>query len=101
MTALTFFFSDVEDSSGLAERLGAEFAAVLSTTRELQRQAVAGAGGREVDARGEGRLAMTGALLALAARGPSRIRGAEVISARFPRFVGTLRALGANIDVVN
>jgi DNA-binding NarL/FixJ family response regulator/class 3 adenylate cyclase len=50
---LTFFFSDVEDSSGLAERLGAEFAAVLSTTRELQRQAVAGAGGREVDARGD------------------------------------------------
>jgi DNA-binding NarL/FixJ family response regulator/class 3 adenylate cyclase len=50
---LTFFFSDLEDSSGLAERLGADYAAVLAQTRELQREAVARAGGEEVDCRGD------------------------------------------------
>jgi DNA-binding NarL/FixJ family response regulator/class 3 adenylate cyclase len=53
MTALTFFFSDVEDSSGLAERLGRDYAEVLDEARELQRRAVAAAGGREVDCRGD------------------------------------------------
>ena len=37
---LTFFFSDLEDSSGLADRLGAGYTAVLSEARELQRSAV-------------------------------------------------------------
>jgi DNA-binding NarL/FixJ family response regulator/class 3 adenylate cyclase len=50
---LTFFFSDLEDSSGLADRLGGEYAGVLSDARELQRGAVARAGGREVDCRGD------------------------------------------------
>jgi DNA-binding NarL/FixJ family response regulator/class 3 adenylate cyclase len=50
---LAFFFSDLEDSSGLAERLGAGYAAVLAQTRELQRVAVAQAGGEEVDSRGD------------------------------------------------
>jgi DNA-binding NarL/FixJ family response regulator/class 3 adenylate cyclase len=50
---LTFLFSDVEDSTGLADRLGAGFADVLAETRELQRRAVARAGGEEVDCRGD------------------------------------------------
>ena len=50
---LTFFFSDIEDSSGLADRLGGDYAAVLSEARELQRCAVERAGGREVDSRGD------------------------------------------------
>jgi DNA-binding NarL/FixJ family response regulator/class 3 adenylate cyclase len=50
---LTFFFSDVEDSTGLAARLGDGFAGVLGDTRELQRRAVADAGGREIDCRGD------------------------------------------------
>ncbi len=50
---LTFFFSDLEDSSGLADRLGAGYTAVLSEARELQRGAVREAGGREVDCRGD------------------------------------------------
>ena len=50
---LTFFFSDIEDSSGLADRLGGGYAAVLSEARELQRRAVERAGGREVDSRGD------------------------------------------------
>jgi DNA-binding NarL/FixJ family response regulator/class 3 adenylate cyclase len=50
---LTFFFSDIEDSSGLAERLGGGYSAMLNEARELQRRAVADEGGREVDARGD------------------------------------------------
>jgi len=50
---LTFFFSDVEDSSGMAARLGDGYAGVLAAARELQRRAVAEAGGREVDCRGD------------------------------------------------
>ncbi len=50
---LTFFFSDLEDSSGLAERLDADYAAVLAEVRELQREIVARAGGEEVDCRGD------------------------------------------------
>jgi DNA-binding NarL/FixJ family response regulator/class 3 adenylate cyclase len=50
---LTFFFSDLEDSSGLAERLGGDYAAVLSQVRELQRESVGRAGGEEIDSRGD------------------------------------------------
>ena len=50
---LTFFFSDLEDSSGLAERLGGDYAPVLAAARELQREAVAREGGEEIDARGD------------------------------------------------
>ncbi len=50
---LTFFFSDLEDSTGLAGRLGERYPAVLAEVRELQRRAVAEAGGREVDCRGD------------------------------------------------
>jgi DNA-binding NarL/FixJ family response regulator/class 3 adenylate cyclase len=50
---LTFLFSDVEDSSGLADRLGAGYAHVLAEARDLQRRAIEGAGGEEVDCRGD------------------------------------------------
>ena len=50
---LTFFFSDIEDSSGLAARLGEAYAPVLDGARGLQRNAVGLAGGREVDSRGD------------------------------------------------
>ena len=43
----------MEDSSGLADRLGSRYAGVLSDVRELQRAAVARAGGREIDCRGD------------------------------------------------
>ncbi len=52
-----------------------------------------------IDSRGDHRIAMSAALLALCASGPSRIRDAACIGTSFPRFVGTLRALGASIDV--
>ncbi len=50
---LAFFFSDIEDSSGLLDRLGDSYPPVLTETRELQRQIIAGAGGREVECRGD------------------------------------------------
>ncbi len=50
---LTFFFSDIEDSTGLAGRLRDGYAGLLADARELQRREVARAGGREVDCRGD------------------------------------------------
>ncbi len=50
---LTFFFSDLEDSSGLADRLGAGYGPVLAEARGLQRAAIGRNGGREVDCRGD------------------------------------------------
>jgi 3-phosphoshikimate 1-carboxyvinyltransferase len=55
----------------------------------------------EVDAQGDAGVAMAATVLALAAGAPSRVRGADCIVARFPRFVGSLRALGAAVDVVS
>ena len=49
----TFFFSDLEDSTGLAFRLGTDYGNVLAQTREVQRRAIAQAGGEEVDCRGD------------------------------------------------
>jgi len=54
-----------------------------------------------VDSLGDHRIAMSAAIMALAARGgPSRITHADCIATSFPKFVGTLRALGAAIDVI-
>jgi 3-phosphoshikimate 1-carboxyvinyltransferase len=51
-----------------------------------------------VESKGDHRIAMTAVVLGLTARGPSRIRDADCIATSFPRFVGTLRALGAEIE---
>ena len=52
-----------------------------------------------VETGGDHRIAMTAAVLALGGRGPSTIVDCDCIGAIFPRFVGTLRALGARIDI--
>jgi len=52
----------------------------------------------EIASRGDHRIAMTAAVLALVARGPSKITDCDCIATSFPRFVGTLRALGARIE---
>jgi 3-phosphoshikimate 1-carboxyvinyltransferase len=49
----------------------------------------------DVDAEGDHRIAMTAAILALAAPGTSRIRGAEAARVSFPGFAEALIALGA------
>lgn len=54
-----------------------------------------------VESHGDHRIAMAGAVLALAARGPSRVVDAGPIATSFPRFVGTLRRLGASLAVVD
>ena len=51
--SLTFLFSDIEDSTGLLGRLGDGYPEVLAKARELTRGAVADAGGREVECRGD------------------------------------------------
>jgi 3-phosphoshikimate 1-carboxyvinyltransferase len=53
----------------------------------------------DVESRGDHRIAMTAAVLALTGRGPSRIRDAACIATSYPKFVATLRALGARVDV--
>jgi 3-phosphoshikimate 1-carboxyvinyltransferase len=53
----------------------------------------------DVESRGDHRIAMTAAVLGLVAAGPSRIRDAGCIATSFPKFVGTLRALGARVEV--
>jgi 3-phosphoshikimate 1-carboxyvinyltransferase len=52
----------------------------------------------EVESRGDHRIAMTAAVLGLVASGPTKITDCDCIATSFPRFVGTLRALGARID---
>lgn len=52
-----------------------------------------------VESHGDHRIAMASVVLALAARGPSRVVDAGPIATSFPRFVGTLRGLGASIAV--
>jgi hypothetical protein len=53
----------------------------------------------EVASKGDHRIAMSAAVLALLGSGPSKITDADCIATSFPKFVGTLRALGARIDV--
>lgn len=48
---------------------------------------------------GDARLALTAATLALGARAVSRIDDVDCLRRAFPRFVGTMRALGARFDV--
>ncbi len=53
----------------------------------------------DVDSRGDHRIAMTAAVLALVARAPSRVRDAACIATSYPKFIATLRALGVRVDV--
>ncbi|OJY31168.1 MAG: 3-phosphoshikimate 1-carboxyvinyltransferase [Myxococcales bacterium 68-20] len=52
-----------------------------------------------VDSHGDHRIAMTAAVLGLHGSAPTRITDCDCIATSFPRFVGTLRALGARIEV--
>jgi DNA-binding NarL/FixJ family response regulator/class 3 adenylate cyclase len=50
---ITFFFSDIEDSTGLVARLGDDYSHALADARALIRDAALHEGGREVDCRGD------------------------------------------------
>lgn len=54
----------------------------------------------EVESGGDHRIAMTATLLALVAEGPSRVKDVHCVGTSFPRFAGTLRALGADVRAV-
>jgi 3-phosphoshikimate 1-carboxyvinyltransferase len=51
-----------------------------------------------VESKGDHRIAMTAVVLGLLGDGPSTVRDCDCIGTSFPRFVGTLRALGAEIE---
>jgi 3-phosphoshikimate 1-carboxyvinyltransferase len=53
--------------------------------------------GGQTSAHGDHRLAMAMAVAGLAARGPVRVAGAEMMNESFPDFVETLRGLGAEL----
>lgn len=50
---VTILMTDIESSTGLLHRLGDRYRDLLSDVRAIQRDAVARAGGREIDARGD------------------------------------------------
>jgi DNA-binding NarL/FixJ family response regulator/class 3 adenylate cyclase len=50
---VTLLFSDVEDSTRLVSELGREYTDVMADHRRLVREAVAAAGGQEIDCRGD------------------------------------------------
>src|SRR5918911_4528045 len=50
---VTLLFTDVESSTGLLRALGDRYGSVLTTHRRLVREAIARAGGHEVDCRGD------------------------------------------------
>ena len=52
-----------------------------------------------VASHGDHRIAMTACVLGLVADGTTIVDDADTIATSFPRFVGTLRALGADIEV--
>ena len=56
----------------------------------------------DVESHGDHRIAMTACVLGLVAPGsaPTRVRDVDCIATSFPKFVGTLRALGAELEVV-
>ncbi len=54
----------------------------------------------DVSSYGDHRIAMAASVLGLCADGPTRVRDVDNIATSFPRFVGTMRALGAKIEVL-
>jgi 3-phosphoshikimate 1-carboxyvinyltransferase len=52
-----------------------------------------------VTSHGDHRIAMTACILGLVADGPTVVDDADCIATSFPRFAGTLRALGASVEV--
>jgi len=55
--------------------------------------------GADIDATGEADAGAAAVLLGLSAAAPTRVRGIDALANRLPRFVGILRALGADLRV--
>ena len=85
---VTFLFTDIEGSTGLARSLGGEFPEVLETHRRLIRTAVEQRGGQEVDARADelfAAFAETGAAVEAAVAAQRALAEHEWPSGRAPR----------------
>ena len=82
----------------LLERFGVE-AAVTDAGLLVAGRGDAPLRATEIDSHGDPAVAMAATVLALRAAGPCRILHADAIVESFPRFVGSLRALGASITV--
>jgi len=65
----------------------------------VQGQADAPLRAARVESHGDHRIAMTACILGLVADGETVVEDADCIATSFPKFVGTLRALGADIEV--
>jgi 3-phosphoshikimate 1-carboxyvinyltransferase len=52
----------------------------------------------EIESKDDHRIAMTATVLGLLADGPTTVRDVECIATSFPKFIGTLRALGATLE---
>jgi class 3 adenylate cyclase len=57
---VTFVMTDIEGSTGLLDRLGDRYAALLADVRRVHRSIVRAGGGREIDARGDEYFAVFG-----------------------------------------
>ena len=55
--------------------------------------------GSDVDSENDPNAAAMATLLGLVANGPTRVRRVDGLGQRFPRLVGTLRALGVDVRV--
>jgi 3-phosphoshikimate 1-carboxyvinyltransferase len=52
----------------------------------------------DVDSAGDHRIAMSAAVAALAAGGPTRVRDVHNVATSFPAFAGLMATLGASIE---
>ena len=57
-------------------------------------------GGAEIDSHGDHRIAMSAAIMALRAEGPTTVRDTACVDTSFPEFVAVLRKLGATLEVL-
>lgn len=53
----------------------------------------------DIESHGDSRIAVTAIMLGLVGDAPTRIRNVDPLARRFPRLLGTLRALGADVRV--
>ena len=90
--ALLVQLGDVVRQFGVPVELGADGITIEGRPEGPLRAA-------DVDARGDANIAVAATLLGLVGDAPTRVRGVDGMAVRFPRLVGTLRALGADMHV--
>jgi 3-phosphoshikimate 1-carboxyvinyltransferase len=105
--------SEISDAAELREEPGDRIRALVSLLNAFGVAAEASPDGLSIEgdperplraarvsSGGDHRLAMAAVLLGLVADGESVVEDADCVAVSFPRYVGTLRALGAKIEVM-